>query len=181
MSILTSPLKDFITVSGRKIKICTDYRIWLEFEKILESDTDFYEKLCRALVLCVIKGEVLPENAVELFNGLLDFYIPGRENAKLQKKTGKKVFDADKDAEYILASFRSVYGIDLLKCEMHWHEFLALLSALPANCCLMQIVRIRQTDISDVPEAERSKFIKLKSRYELLGNCDAGEILSEAF
>lgn len=181
MSILTSPLKDFIIAGGRKIKIRTDFRIWLEFEKLLKSDISCLEKLCEVLALCIVPGEKLPEDAGELLHGLLEFYAPGGKSKGKQKKSEKNVFSSEEDAGYILASFRSVYGIDLLSSSMHWHEFLTLMSALPENCCLMQIVRIRQTDISEVPEKERRKFSDLKNRYALSGNCDVGDILSEVF
>ncbi len=54
-------------------------------------------------------------------------------------------FDFLQDAGYIYAAFRQAYGIDLHaeRGRLHWHEFIALFSALPEDTRIAQIMAIR--------------------------------------
>ena len=73
-----------------------------------------------------LKGNVIPVN-------------PTDENGS------KRVYSLIHDAEYIYASFRQAYGIDLFeeRGRLHWKKFNALLNGLPSNTKLMEVIRIR--------------------------------------
>ena len=61
------------------------------------------------------------------------------------KDSGPRVMDFHQDAALILAAFRQAYGIDLYheQGRLHWLEFLALLSGIPQNTRLSEVMEIR--------------------------------------
>ena len=127
-------LPDCIKVAGSFFTIKTDFRLWLNFSRIVNTkgavvdDVDF------------IYTDTIPpvENKKGAFEKLLEFFQP---KAVLPRPTGEssgsKVLDYEIDADLIYAAFYEQYGIDLLATDnsghaiqMHWHKFLALLSGL---------------------------------------------------
>lgn len=76
--------------------------------------------------------------------------------------------DLTQDAEYIYASFRMDYGIDLLKerGKMHWYVFRALLAGLSDEVIFKKVVRIRQEPLPKSGKA-RTDMEKLKKQYAL--------------
>lgn len=127
-------LPDCIDVDGKFFYIRTDFRVWLNFSRIINTknavvdDVDF-----------IYQNEVPPvERKKEAFEKLLEFFQP---KAPLPRSIGEssvgKVLDYEIDADLIYAAFYEQYGIDLLATDehghavyMHWHRFLSLLSGL---------------------------------------------------
>lgn len=82
---------------------------------------------------------------------------------------GNEVYsDLMQDAEYIYASFRMDYDIDLLKERgtMHWYVFRALLAGLSDNAIFKKVLNIRQEPLPKNGKA-RSDMEKLKKHYAL--------------
>lgn len=82
----------------------------------------------------------------------------------------EEVISFSQDADYIYAAFRQVYGIDLLRCELHWWEFQALLAGLPSGTRLSDIIEIRTREVP-APDGKNykqiSKILELKARYAI--------------
>src|SRR5690625_2989964 len=82
------------------------------------------------------------------------------------------LFDIVQDAEYIYASFRQAYNINLFqeRGKMHWKEFQALLNGLPSDTILQRIISIRSWKPSKHDDAEYKKEMeKLQRKYALEG------------
>lgn len=127
-------LPDCINVDGKFFLIKTDFRVWLNFSRIINTknavvdDVDF-----------IYTDEIPPaELKKKAFMEMLKFFQP---ETKLPRSTGEtsdvKVLDYELDADLIFSAFYEQYKINLLDTDdkghavpMHWHVFLALLSGL---------------------------------------------------
>lgn len=163
---ITQRLPDFIEIDGKRIKIHTDFRVWIRASLLLYDNTEFETKLVELIKLCYIEIPPTLKGGIE---GILLFLSGGEK--KTAKENGghkKALFDFDADAGLIYASFLKEYGIDLSECNMHWYKFLALLNALPQECEFLRIVSYRGTDLSKIKDKEQRAFIRrMKTRYAL--------------
>lgn len=74
------------------------------------------------------------------------------------------------DGDYIFASFMQAYGIDLIEQQgkLSWRKFNALLSGLPSDTKLAQVMEIRAWKPSDTKDKkERERMRKLQKIYAL--------------
>lgn len=96
---------------------------------------------------------------------LLGNPVPQAKNEDEEEQ--ERVIDLEQDAEYIYASFLQAYGINLFKAQnkLSWVEFKALLTALPDNTIMQQIVQIRAWKPSD--GGDKKKMRKLQAKYRL--------------
>lgn len=84
----------------------------------------------------------------------------------------KVVFDFNKDAEIIYASFMAEYHIDLFEVQgkLHWKKFSALLENLNDESKMKQVIGIRTMSVPSPDEASREyrdQVIKMKEVYSL--------------
>lgn len=97
----------------------------------------------------------VPDNWPEVFGRFL------RAGDEPDAAPGEKDFDYEFDAPEIYASFRQLYGIDLLEEDMHWWKFRALLSGcFFCRCALSEKIRLRHLDVSECKDkaaAQRAK------------------------
>ena len=95
----------------------------------------------------------IPENREAGYKELCKFF---RNDQPLPHSVGKqsnvKAVDWLIDSEYINCAFIQQYGIDLIKADLHWHDFLSLFNGL------------RETKLTDIISARYySKSKKPKS------------------
>lgn len=86
------------------------------------------------------------------------------------KEKEQDVISFEIDAPFIYAGFLQAYGIDLIDQQgiLHWYKFSALLSSLPDDTLMRQIIDIRKTNLSDIKDKEEKKRIrKLKKQFAL--------------
>lgn len=166
----------------------SNYPIDLSFDNVLDvfdvlNDNDLNEddKLDIALTL-LINEEVTTlhfDEKIELWRFILDNYISiNDEYSKRYDLYGNELppvkqtqtIDLEKDAKFIYASFLQAYNINLFKehRKMHWAEFSALLSALPENTIMQQIIHIRQWKPKKHDSSEyKSAMRELQRKYTL--------------
>lgn len=175
MSILTDVPQNFISVSGKKYPINTDFRVWLRFSENWEGTGTDAQKLVNTIKLCFDKSACagLPENVPEMIRELMIFYS-GANSIQKEKKSVKsdsdiRIFSFSEDAEYIYASFFSQYHIDLTSLKyLHWHKFLALFRSLSGDCRFMKIISYRQIDLSEIQDKKQREFYRrMKEIYAL--------------
>ncbi len=165
---LVQVLPEAVEHEGKKYLICTDFRIWIEFERVLFSDMEWREKAVRILSLCYVKE--LPEDLPLTLTLLLEFYIGGikKENIASEQEQKSRVYDFFADAEMIYAAFLAQYNIDLTETNLHWWKFLALFRSLSENCKLMQVMHIRAVKLSSVRGSEQKNYYRrMKWLYRL--------------
>ncbi len=188
MSILTDMLADYVVADGVSYPINTDFRVWLEFDRIINSRKIKTEnKTERIFKLCFRQEEsvMLPRTAISALSALYEFYLREKPHAG-GKESAKRVFSFEEDADYIYVAFLTQYQIDLLSVPyLHWHVFLALLNGLEDNRRLMKMIALRGVNVAEISDKERRKYYqKLQELYALSDNRteaekenDAAEIL----
>lgn len=159
---------EFAEIKGKKYKINTDFRIAIECDNIAKDETTGeYEKVL-AIIYKLFGNEGLddPQNYDKLLELGMKFLSCGQE---FEEKNNQKVnMDYEQDLGLIEASFRSDYGIDLDKEEMHWWTYFNLMNGLTENCVLNRVRGVRDFDINDIKDPkEKAKMIDLKKSVEL--------------
>lgn len=81
----------------------------------------------------------------------------------------QQLYSYRQDADAIYASFLMQYHIDLLKerGKMHWCVFRALFDGLNEDTPIQRIIDLRQKNLTDVPDEQRSKVMQLQQYYAL--------------
>ncbi len=198
MNILIDALPDFVLVEGRKYGVNTDFRIWIEFDRTMRlENVGIKDKILMASRLCFDKERcrVLPQNAKETMEGLLSFFLCGKEAQKDNKKDvtrdkKERAFCFSLDSDYIYSAFLTQYGIDLLSIPyMHWFVFSALFRGLEEERRIMKIINWRLLDTDGVQNKDKKEYFKkIKEFYALPDNRterereeEIAEILSGAF
>lgn len=116
--------------------------------------------------------ESVPADGLELFSA---FVAGGTER---NNEDEPQVLDYEFDAEEIYASFRAMYGINLMTEPLHWWEFRALLGgALSGDTPLAQKIKLRTMDISKLPPEEQAEAERAQERVQLPQNIDPRERL----
>jgi len=158
-------LPNTIMVEGKPFLIKTGFKNWAKFADMIVSEMSEPAKLRLALDWF---GEEKPSNTEAAFYALLDFLVCGKP---VEPSTDKVVFDLEQDWEYVYASFRQVYRINLLKDDdLHWWEFQALLKGL-INCKLNDVINVRDIDINDYKDPKmRKKIREMQKAYTLEKN-----------
>lgn len=166
------------------------YPIDLSFNKVLDVfdviDDDFLnesEKCFLCLDILLDRTDLPFAYAVDLWIHIKTNFIDTEKPEKPQldikgnpmpvvkeKEDNKKVIDFSLDAEFIYASFRQAYQINLLKEQnkLSWVEFKALLNALPDDTIMQRIIAIRQWEDDGRGDKDyRDSMRKLKAKYSL--------------
>lgn len=185
MSILLDRLPNYVLVSGTRVPIHTDFRVWILFEQMnLDGSLSKQEKGEKSLQLVFDNPMVIPLNQPQqVIDGLLWFYQGGdREQNEYQIREQKKAvvrkkkqsesepryYDYDYDADYIYAAFMQQYGIDLSYRRLHWWKFRALLHGLTDDTQFMKILGYRSKKITKNMTADEKKFyLEKKQIYAL--------------
>lgn len=138
---LTIALPDTITVDGKAYLIKTDFREWLKFAKIVESENAILADLLYLFV------DEFPQT--DFTQELVDFFLNENPLPNYTDGSSDPILDYLIDSEYIYASFMAEYGIDLISADLHWHQFKALLIGLPDESKIKEIMGMRSYKKSD--------------------------------
>lgn len=164
MNILTDCLPEWIEADGSRLRVRTDFRIWIEFDRIMhQRELAPKEKFSIISALCIedknLPCDLLPDSIIE---GLCNFYLCGAKAEKqMQEKQTPPVFSFCEDSGYVFAAFLSSYGIDLLSIPyMHWFVFSALLKGLDDSTRLMKIMSWRASRPEKEKNPQRREFLR---------------------
>ena len=101
-----------------------------------------------------------------------------------EKGDGEKIIDFEKDFYFLISSFRQAYGIDLVRENLHYLEFVALLNGMPEGTKIVDIIRIRTMEIPPITEhnkKEVQQLIELKNKYSLKKENNFNDGLAKLF
>ena len=170
MSLLTEKLPTELMICGEVCPINTDFRIWIKFSGLMQSDEPLTSKLVNMFRL--IFGENLPPNLEDGLKAVMEFYSPlQRKKTRGSKKSERSVYDFDYDAELIAAAFMQQYKIDLSTCELHWHLFRAYFDALTEDTKFVKVLGYRSLKLSTIKDKQMKKhYRELKMMYMLPDN-----------
>lgn len=169
MNILTDKLPEELIVCGKKYKIKTDFRTWINFSQIVFSGTIDYKKLAKGLKDIF---DELPSKLDKALIAVMHFYNPPKKQTKAhENKNSKRVYDFEYDAELIYAAFLQQYKIDLSKADLHWWQFKSLFDSLTNDTNFIKIVGYRGLNLADIKDKEQKKFYReMKELYALPDN-----------
>lgn len=158
-------------LDGREIP--TDFRTWLRYGHIWESNLLIEEKVRLSFKL-ILKTE--PFETHEDLKKWLDlftwFYRCGKDSNH-GTPTKERVLDWKEDELTIWADFKMYAGIDLRSARLHWWEFMALFSSLPSNSQMKEIIGLRAMDLSEIKDpTTRRKYADAKAQVALDCNND---------
>lgn len=143
----------------------TDFRIGIQIHQILEDkDLTDYEKYISAADL-LFKG-VHPDP--QYYSDAVMWFMSGWNHDNSGKsKDRTRVLDYDIDQWRLYSAFRSQYGINLNTANMHYWEFMGLLTTLD-KCAFTRVVDIRlQKETPKMGKEAKAALKKAKDMYRL--------------
>lgn len=178
-------MSDTFEYRGIEVAVDLSYDVVLKVLELLSSDLDDLFKVTQTLDLLVPfldTGEMGFEERFELFEYLLENFLSDESSASEHTddygddSPQEKVMDFDKDAELIYASFFHAYKIDLFNScgKLHWRRFQALLTNLPEDTVLKQVIGYRVMEVPKKGEAS-DDYIKHVKRMKRLYSLDSQE------
>lgn len=162
-----------VSIDGSDYEINTDFRVWLEIERLLcSSEMSEGERIAQCFVLAYPQ---LPPNPFGALEEMMGFYFAGKKPSPSASSFGASgvmpVYDFAADSAYIYGSFFSQYGIDLFDAELHWWKFRALLACLSDKSKFAQVVSYRSTDTQAIGDPNKKRFYeRMKKIYALPDN-----------
>ena len=147
---------DVVSADGGVYPINSDFRVILGcIRKLSDPDVD---PLRKSIYVAV---HFFNSNPPPDMDTLFRAYVVG-DCACDDQPPDDPLMDYEVDAEAIYAGFRQQYGIDLLRANLHWYEFRALLSGLSEYTEYRQRIKIRQIAPDDVDKKHRAAFIRVR-------------------
>lgn len=164
---------EYVEVNGKKYKINTDFRYAIKCNEIATDETigDFERVL--GIIYTLFGEEALntPDDYETLLKLAQKYLSCGKDLDNIDNE--QPDMDYVEDYAYIKTSFRSDYGINLDKEEMHWWEFYDLINGLSnselGDCCILNRIRnLRNYDVNDIKDSkEKQKILKAKEQVAL--------------
>lgn len=147
------------------VKIKTDFRQVLRFFRLQQDNEISDEEKAEIILRLFFHG--IPKNCDIM--EFLGWYINAGE--EIDDESSERVFDFEVDSGRIFSAFFQAYKIDLTNEKMHWFIFHQLLSALPDNTRLMQVIDIRGKKPGKYDDKEYARQIrKLQRLYAIEKN-----------
>ena len=168
MNLLYEKFPETVRISGKNYPIYTDFKSWLKFFDMLE-EKGLSEQEKMLLALRWYQEPIPPELWEEGFQALIRFAICG-EISEQSAKSGRnrKILSWSFDAPFVYAGFLSVYQIDLLTAQMHWHLFRALFDALPEDTPIKQRMYYRGVNIAEIRDKnEKKRILKIQQQIRI--------------
>lgn len=143
----------------------SDFRIGIQMCQIMEdkelSDTERCIKVSELFFLWICPDMLEQSEAIKWF-------LSGWNHDKSRKsKDTTRVLDYDIDQWRIYSAFRNQYGIDLNIVDMHYWQFMGLLTTLD-ECAFTRVIDIRIKKIKPKMSKEEKKSIaEMKEVYAL--------------
>jgi len=152
------------------IPLSADFRNMIQVDLILhDPDTSDVEKTAAALYQLYPE---IPSDIHKAVEGLVWFYTrgsaPSEGKDKGAKKSPRKAFDFEQDANLIYAAFYATYRISLTTVDfLHWWEFMALFEGLPETTLMQRVLYWRTADVAGLPKHEKKHVLKMRKIFAL--------------
>lgn len=169
MNLFYEALPTSVMVSGRLVRIRTDFRDYISLLDMLK-DKDVKSVDKRLILSEYFLDDV--EISYPAIDALCDFMSADFSDGEASQ-TGtvrkKNLFSFSIDYPYILSAFLRDYGIDLIDIKyLHWWKFRMLFDGLSEDNEIKKRIMYRGIDLSEVKDPEEKKRIqKIKKLIEL--------------
>lgn len=176
LAISQEELPTRITADDLEIPVSADFRSWIKADLILKDRQ--IPKEAKLPVICQYIGLDLTDLDVtipDLWAGIFKFYMCEQEpRGEAVSSSRATAYRFDCDWWLIYAAFIQQYGINLLRADLHWFEFRALLDGLTEQTQFIKVVQARLRDTSKLKGEEKAQAEKLK-RYWMVPDDSAQE------
>lgn len=142
----------------------TSFRVGMQII-LIEEDKELSKREKVYIIMELLFKNDRPENVRDI-ETCLDWFINGwnHDNFTGKKSKGKKKkvarqMDFDRDQWRIYSAFLSQYRINLAEEDMHWWEFMGLLSCLE-ECAYTKVIEIRNKKIESGMSPKEKQAIK---------------------
>ena len=159
---LQDRLPDGVEVRGKWVKLDFDFRNVLHMLDVLNNRDLIPEARNYLALKCLTKHPRHVPETMAAVRAVL--FIQGGDGEQ------KKLTDFEQDAPMIRTAFRQVYNIDLFRANLHWLEFIELLSNLPDGNRYMDVLGIRARPLpapTKYNQKEREWLMKAKAAHAL--------------
>lgn len=186
MNLFYEKFPDSIEVTGKKIRIVTDFREYIKLLDVLKDD-----ELSNQDKVCILCEYFLDDvhDLQEAIEQLCLFVSAKKERNKEELVSGesgsfKPLFSYSIDFPYILSGFLRDYHIDLCEIKyMHWWKFRMLFDGLSEDTEIKQRIMYRSVDLNTVKDKEERKKIRNIQRIiqlpeEILSDYEIGEMFA---
>lgn len=170
-NLLTNELPESVYIDALKYPFNADYKRFIKFEIMMDdNDLSEMEKLQTVLKLFYGDQMMFIENYQEAIEQVFYMYACGEDIKNTKENKGNKtpVYSFVYDDKYIYAAFIQAYNINLLRTNMHWWAFKALLDSLPEDTFFRKIVSYRAIKIDNkMSDGERKFYTNMKKLFAL--------------
>lgn len=175
MGILLDYSENIVVFKGKR------YRVNVAFDNVLLVYKLYDEKILQPSDKIKQALKILTRNPLKVWLlsdlekiELLDQITKEKINLPKRPQIGppRKLMDFEADSDYIYASFKQAYGMDLIKerGKLGWKNFCKLLDGLPDKTKLKEVMRIRAMEVPEPTkynQKERQNIMELKAYYAL--------------
>lgn len=175
MGILLDYSQESVEYQGKRYYVDTAFDTVLLLQQLYEeSSLEAGEKINQALKMLTrnpVKIWLLSDmEKVELLDKITNEKIKLPQRPQIGPP--KKLMDFEADSDYIYASFKQAYGMDLIRerGRLQWKNFCKLLDGLPDKTKLKEVMRIRAMELPEPTkynQKERQNIMELKAYYAL--------------
>ena len=180
MNFFSQVIPDTITVNNVEYEINTDFRVWVEIDRLLTQSKAITPEILAAVLDLSFKEKALPPKLEDTLSAIISFYGCNETTSKKASKGAKaqkRIVSFVHDSALIYAAFLSQYRIDLTCDELHWWKFRALFDALGDEHKLSEVMKCRGTDAQKIKDKERRAYVKrMQEQYRLPDNRSIEEI-----
>lgn len=153
-----------VMVDGIDFPIVTDFREWIKFYALIESDIETKQK---ALIMLEYFMDDIPNDAEKALYALSDF-LSARElyqGKETQRKSSNRLdvqaYSFTEDANDIYSAFLVYYNINLQSVDyMHWYEFRVLFDSLPFESEIKQKMHYRTLNPASIKNKDERKRVR---------------------
>ena len=175
MGTLLESCDDRVLFHGKRFKVDTAYDTVLLVQRLYGEDSlEAGDKVEGALRLMTRNSWKLWRLTLMEKVKLLEKITEEKIQLPKRPQIGppKRLMDFELDGDYIYASFRQAYGMDLYKerGKLQWRKFCQLLEELPEKTKMREVMRIRAMEVPEPTrynQKERQNILQLKSYYAL--------------
>lgn len=184
MNLFYEDYPETVKVSGRNVRIVTDFREYIRLQDaLLDNKLTEFEKY---LIICgyFLDKCNVNEEAIEALSKFMSMEEVMQIGLCGRKRMEKALYSFSTDFPYILSAFIHVYGINLQTVKyLHWWKFQTLFEGLPEDTEIKQRIMYRSIDLSAIKDREERKRIKriqmaIRLPMEELSDYDIGNAFS---
>lgn len=171
INVLYQSFPDYVEIDGHRYAVITDFREWIRFYELINSDIPYEQK---AMLMLEWYRDEIPRDIPKAIKGLGSFLASYDmyEHTEESEATGANkapAFSFSQDAGDIYTAFLQYYRIDLQEVDyMHWWKFKTLFAHLPEESEIRKKMYYRTLDASKIKnKKERARVREIQNKIKI--------------